>query len=147
VIDVRVTGGKNGVKAFVSDYGVVAVGPLEFDNTIFQALDAADTAFNFYEGRAGENFIVSGLRLKATRSVDNATDATIIIYEASSASSTVVDKIIYQEGLVRGESASFLPVNILVTEGKYVNAKTDDATVNINIVGYYVDSLTKIGLG
>lgn len=88
-----------------------------------------------------QQFVITGLRFKADRDVSTTVDATVIIYEASSASTTTVDKIIHQELVIRGESVSLFPLNLLVSEGKFVNAKTDDDDIPMTIFGYYIPKL------
>ncbi len=47
---------------------------------------------------------------------------------------------LHQEAMVRGEDMT-LPMNVLVTAGKFVNAKTTDDDVHMTIIGYFVRAL------
>jgi hypothetical protein len=118
----------------------LAVGPLDYDQTKFRELNATGTAFNFYEPSPNHQFVITGMRIKANRSVSATVDAEIIIYEASSVDSIVVDKTLHEEALIRGEGANLFPVRILVAEGQCVNAKTSDASVFITILGFFIDA-------
>lgn len=126
----------------VSDIGQLIVAPFAHDETKFVELAEDDIAYNFYGPKAGFEFVITGMRIKANRQVSNTVDATIIIYEASAAGTTVVDKILHEEAMIRGESATLLPMNILVNEGKYINAKTSDDDVFMTIMGYRIPRLS-----
>ncbi len=126
------------IAAKVTNIGQLVVAPFAYDEAKFQALNVADTAFSFFPPISNEQFVITGLRIKANRDVSNVTDASIIIYEAENDATTTVDRTLYEDALIRGEFADFVPINILVNKGKFVNAKTSEATIFINLVGYYI---------
>ena len=127
--------------AKISRSGEVATGPLAYDDTTFKELGAINTGVNFYTPKPNQQFVITGMRIKANRSVSNTTDAEIIIYEASTSDTTTVDKTLHEEALIRGEGADLFPLHILVNEGKFINAKTDDASVFVTILGYYIEAI------
>ena len=129
-------------RACVTSIGQLITAPFAYDLTEFREMSLADTAFSFYLPKAGEQFVITGIRIKAGRFVSNTIDATIIIYEAPSSVSLTEDRILFEEALIRGEDVTFLPTNILVNEGKFINAKADDTTIFINITGYFIPRLT-----
>lgn len=131
-------GGKN-YHARVSSSGELAVGPVAYDLAVFNRLNAADTAFNFYEPLPGKQLVITGMRVKANRDVSNVTDATVIIHEADSPASTTVDRILHQDALIRGEGADLIPLNILVNEGAFVNAKTSEPSIFITIWAHFIE--------
>jgi hypothetical protein len=135
---VRIKGGSAGTEARVTRLGQLVTAPLAYDETVFKELAEPDTAYNFYEPKSGRQFVITGIRAKADRQVSNTDDADVVIYEASSNSTTTVDKVLHQEAMVRGESITLIPMNVLVTAGKFVNAKTTDDDVHMTIMGYYV---------
>ncbi len=139
---VRIKYGSTGTEAKVTPLGQLVVAALAYDDTAFKELAEPDTAYNFYKSRSGRQFVITGIRAKADRQVSTTVDADVVIYEATSESTTVVDKVLHQEALVRGESITLLPMNVLVTAGKYVNAKTTDDDIHMTIMGYYVPELT-----
>ena len=79
--------------------------------------------------------------MKADRNVSNTVDAIVEIYAASSNNTLTVDKTLHQESLSRGESSTFVPLNLIVAEGKFINGKTSDTNVPMTIMGYYVDAV------
>jgi hypothetical protein len=132
-----VDGHGSGYRAQVTSNGQLVVGPLAFDSTKYLELGTADTAYNFYGAEPGKQFVITGIRAKADKQVSSSVDATVIIYEASSSTSTTVDKVLHQEAMTQGDTVT-MRTNILVNEGKYVNAKTTDDDIHMTIFGYYV---------
>lgn len=139
-VGIRDAGG-GGSAARVSPVGQLVVGPYAFDKSVFLELDATGTAFNFYAPVASAQFVVTGLRIKANRDVSATTDAEVVVYEALSATETTVAEIVHEEALIRGESATLLPLNRLVSPGRWINAKTTDASIFVTVFGYYVPVL------
>ncbi len=137
MIKVRIADGTSGRVAKVTKAGGLAQTPPAFDLTKFQELSIADTAFNFYSPRPQQKFVITGMRIKANRAVSNTVDATIIVYEAEQVDTTTVGKVLHEEALIRGEGATLLPINLEVAKGKWINAKTDDASVFITILGFF----------
>lgn len=131
-------GGGSGKRARVSSSGQVATAPFAFDLTEFRELNATNTAFNFYPPVAGNQFVITVMRIKAARSVSNTVDARIIIYESNTETGTAAHRILHEEALIRGENATLNPTNILCSRGAWISARTNDATVFITIMGYYV---------
>jgi hypothetical protein len=133
-------GGGGKAKACVTTNGQLVTSPISYDDTKYVELDVINTAYNFYEAKPGKRFVITFIRAKADRGVSSTADADVIIYEGSSSSTTTVDKTLHQEAMVRGEFVT-MNVNILVTEGKYVNAKTTDDDIHMTIMGYFLDAL------
>lgn len=136
--------GRDGGNTFarVTSIGQLNTAPYAYDLTVFMELAEPDTAYNFYVPKVGKQFIVTGLRAKADRDVSTTVDATVVVYEGATADTTTADKVLYQEAMVRGESVTLLPLNILVNVGKYVNAKTTDDDIHMTIMGYYIPQLS-----
>jgi len=104
------------------------------NRSIFQTMTAINTAVNFFGPIAGQQFVITSIVL------DGPNAATVSIYEAASTSTITIDKLTFKINF-RGASnqvinlpfGGFLPVS----EGEYLNAFTDTATVNMSIIGYY----------
>lgn len=141
-LPVSIVGTLTRFAAKVSSIGQLIVAPIAYDETQYMELAADNTAYNFYEPRVGKQFVISGIRARADRDVSTTVDAVVIIYEATAIDTTTVEKTLHQENLVRSESILLLPTNILVNEGKYINAKTTDDDIHMTIFGYYIDKLT-----
>lgn len=142
MLKVQIVGGGRGNVANVTSAGELAIAPLDYDETKFVELAVDDTAYNFYAPKPNMQFIITGIRAKADRQVDNVTDATVIVYEAESVDTTTVSKTLHQEAMIRGESFTLLPLHIKVNPGKWINAKTTDDDIHMTIMGYYIPELT-----
>ncbi len=138
IIDGR---GGTGDHAKVSSIGQLITAPFAYSLSQFNELAEDNTAYNFYPPIAGKQFVITGIRARADRDVSTTVDAIVIVYEASSLTSTTVDKTLHQEALVRGEAVPLLPLNSLVNPGKFINAKTTDDDIHMTIWGYYIPVL------
>ena len=94
-------GNGRGTKGSVTSIGEIVVGVFSHDLTMFVKLEVDDTAYNFYVPRDGEQFVITGMRIKASRSVSNTVDAEIIIYEAEGPTDLTVIKILHEEAMIR----------------------------------------------
>jgi hypothetical protein len=141
VIAVLRDGGGNKNKAKVTSNGQLVTSPISYDETIYKELDTINTAYNFYKASSGKQFVITLIRAKADRQVSSTVDADVIIYEATSETTTTVSKVIHQEAMVRGESLT-INTNIIVNEGVFVNAKTTDDDIHMTIMGYFIDKIS-----
>lgn len=136
---VRIKGGVTGTEVRVTTLGQLVTAPLRYNETKFLELAEPNVAYNFYESRSGQQFVIMGIRAKADRQVSNTDDADVVVYEAAAKDTTTVDKVLWQEAMIRGEDVTLSLINILVAPGKYVNAKTTDDDIHMTIMGYYVE--------
>lgn len=124
-------------KVKVTKQGQLVVGELFFNDVSSQTLDVINTAYNFAVGKSGQNFIVTGVLIYANKNV-GVGDATLDIYEAADATSTTIDKTILTLEVPQKVYVPFLDnLNLKITEGKFLNAKTDDDDIFLTIFGYY----------
>jgi hypothetical protein len=141
MVKVSIESGSNGRVATVTPDGALAVGPVSFNLVKFNALDVINIAYNFYGPLPGKQFVVTAIFAYGDKQVAQATNATVEVYEAVSTTSAVVDKIIMQFEIGQNEFHPFTSLNLLVSAGVFINAKTDDEDVHMNILGYYVEAL------
>jgi len=115
---------------------VVTTDPL--DDSIFQELDIPDiVAYNFFEPKAGYNFVVTGIHAFADKDVSNSTNATVFIYEAPAIDSTTVDRVILRFEMPRDSTVELSRLKLFVNSGKWVNGKTNDDDIHVNLFGHY----------
>lgn len=107
----------------------------------FMELNAINTAFNFYPPIANQQFVITGLTAKAGQAVSTSMNAIVVVYESTSATSTTGTKVLFQTGMIRNDQVELVPLKMLITEGRFINAKTSDAVVFMNIMGYYIPKL------
>ncbi len=139
--EVRIIG-PNGKTARVDDLGALVVGPGYFDETTFIELATANQAYNFYEPKVRQKFIVTGMILKADKQVSATVDAEVVIYEASAPDTLTADKVVIQVAMVEGDLLPLFPLNVEIAQGKYLNAKTSDDDIYMTIIGHYVPTET-----
>ncbi len=114
---------------------LIVVGSTEDNKSKFQSLNVANTAFNFFTPKPGFNFMITSVLTSTPGG-----GATVDIYEATSSTSTTISKQILRLNLIE---ETFIPINfsfggfLPITEGFYLNAKTNTATANITIIGFY----------
>ena len=141
IIDGRGTKGKS----CITSIGQLVTGPIKYDETKFIELAEDDTAYNFYLPRAGEQFVITGFIATADQQVASNADANVVIYEATSPTSTTEAKNLIQFAITQKTNITATPLNILVNSGVYLNAKTDDDDIHMTIMGYYIPILTQGG--
>ncbi len=137
MIDVSLKDGLgNSIK--ISPQGEILTRQLKFGEGSFQALDTINTAFNFFKAVSKQKFIITGILVNTNKDI-GVDGSTIDIYEASSVSSTTIDKQLFKIIILKNDTLPIPSIFIAVNEGKFLNGKTDDATVNITIGGYFID--------
>lgn len=134
-------GGGTNNRTRVTTIGQLVTAPYAYDQTQYVELAEADTAYNFYGPRNGEQFVITGFIAKADKQVSTTADADVVIYEATASDTTTVSKVLFQTVMVEGDLLAAIPLNIVVTTGVYVNAKTTDDDIHITIMGYYIPKL------
>jgi hypothetical protein len=136
----RIVDPTSGREAKVTAQGQLVTAPLDYSDSVYNLLDVGATAYNFFGPRDGSFFVVTGIVYRANRNVSTVTDAELVIYEASSATSTTELDVIHEDALIRGESLALLGLNRKVAEGRWVNAKTSDDDIACTIFGYYAET-------
>ena len=129
------------IRACVNHLGALIVAPSSYDESKFNELAEDDTAYNFFLPKAGEQFVITGFIATADQQVASNADANVVIYEATSPTSTTEVKNLIQFAITQKTSVTAFPLNILVNEGVYLNAKTDDDDIHMTITGYYIPKI------
>ncbi len=141
MIPVSVIDGKTSVPVKVTASGELVVGPLHYDETEFNELAEPDTAYNFYQPKSGQQFVITGMLAFGDKQINGVTNATVVVYEATNTDVTTVQKVLLQFEMGQNQSIPMAGLRILVAAGAYVNAKTDDDDVHMTLLGYYIEEL------
>ena len=131
--------GRNGQQVSVNDAGELLISNGPFDLAVFNELDIANQAYNFYGPKGQQQFVMTGFLMYGDKQVSGATNATVIIYEASAPDSVTVDKVLIQVEVGQNQAVPFPSIRVLANRGVYINAKTDDDDIHMTILGHYVD--------
>lgn len=130
-------GSGNGYLAKVNKYGLLATGPLGFSQAYSVTASVINTAYNFVPPEAGKQFVITSILLYANKNV-GANDATVVLYEADGVDSTTVTKEVLTTEMLKQTNRDLTNLNLIVSEGKWLNIKTDDNTIFSTVLGYYV---------
>ena len=132
-------GGGNGHEVKVTSRGELIVNRLDYSTAYNTTADVINTAYNLVTPISGSRFIITGIFLYANKNV-GVNDATVVLYEADSATTTTVSSTIFTAEMVKQTARDFTGLNIIINEGKWLNIKTDDDDIFATILGYYVDA-------
>ena len=110
-----------------------------YDSTFNAAMTSINTAYNLVTPKSGFQFIVTGIVLNADKNVSATDGAIAVLYEATSDTTTTASKTLLTLNIGKNTTVPLTGILIQTTKGVYVNAKTDDATVNITLLGYYLE--------
>ena len=123
-------------RANVTPLGQLVTAPFSYDEVMADTLDSNGVAFNFFKPKTRKRFVVTVILLTAD---SNVTGSSIIdVYESSAIDDTTIDKSILHIDLLKNDYRDMIGLNLLISEGKFLNAKCDDNDVSITIMGYYV---------
>ena len=140
MIDAAITDGKGrGNTACVTSRNQLVVAPLDFSDAYDHEVDTINTAFSFVPPRPDMRFVVTDILLYANKGV-GASDASVVIYEADSAISATVLKSIMSLEMLKQTSRDITGLNLIISEGVWLNIKTDDNTIFSTVMGYYVSA-------
>ena len=131
--------GPGGKSVQVSRNGEIVVSVLEHNLAQFNELGTADAGVTFYKPRAGEQFIITNVFAFADKQVSSSTNATVEVFEALAEDSAVVDNTLLKFEIGQNQFQPYGDINLLVNPDVFINAKTDDDDVHMNILGYYIN--------
>ena len=132
-------GGETSNRVKVTKQNQLVVGSLEFSVPVQQDLNIIDTAFNFFEPQTGKTLIITDIVINATKSI-SVNGSTVEIFEANAADSTTATVDTFKFDIARQQVIVMTGLNLMGTEGRFLNAKCDSVTVLVTIAGYFAPS-------
>lgn len=133
-VQVRLVG-PNGKEVVVTDSGELAVAPLEHSEPVYNLLDVADTAYNFFRPRPGFHVVITDITLSGNRNVT--TQTLTEVYESTASDSIVVARSLFKDDIGKLARVILNGLHWEVSPGVFLNAKCDDDDVHATIAGYY----------
>ena len=133
-IPVRLFGGPNEV--FVTQIGQLTTAPFAYDLVVSKTITVANTAVNFYKPIVGKQFVVTGILLTADKQITQ--DVLVDVYGATSTTSLTISAGFLHVEMLKNSSRDVVGLNVLATEGIFINAKADDNDIFVTIMGYYI---------
>lgn len=137
----HIVGRGNKHVAGVSNNGQLVTAPFAYDEAKFVELAEPNTGYNFQEPRDGYQFVLTGFYAKADKQVSTTTEALFVIYEADEPDTTTATKTVFSTVLLQYDQLNMSPINLLITEGKFLNAKTSDDDIHLTIFGYFIPTV------
>lgn len=125
--------------AKVTSRGQLVVAPLDYSLSYNATAGTANVAANLVTPNTNKRFVVTSIHLYANKNV-GANDATVVLFEASSDTTATADKVVFQVEMPKNTARDLTGLNLIITQGKWLNIKTDDDDVFATILGYYVDA-------
>lgn len=135
---VNIQDSHTGNTARVSRFGQLITAPLAYSEPVQQNLNIIDTAFNFLEPETGKSIVITDIIVSADKSVSVTDPAEIEIYESDEIDSLNIVQGIVSPRLLRGGDFNVTGLNLLVPEGRWVNATTSDNNILITIMFYRI---------
>jgi hypothetical protein len=147
-IDVRITNGLgSGSIGHVTHRGELVTNRADYSVPYTAEATVINTGYNYSSlsgscicPLAGKQFVITEILISADRNVGGTSGALINIYEADSDTSTVPTKNIVKDIEIVKNERLFMNLNMIITQGKWVNIKTDDNNIRSTIWGYYVNA-------
>ncbi len=125
--------------AMVTRQGQVITAPIAYSGAYNAEANLDDTAFNLVVPIAGKRFVLTDILLYANKGV-GVNDATVQLYEATAPDTTTVYRAILTFEMVKQTARDFTGLNLICSEGRWINIKTDDNTIFATVTGYYIDA-------
>ncbi len=124
--------------AKVTEFGQLVVAPIAYSDPVARNMNVAGVAFNFAGPTQDQQIVITDILVSADRNVSNTTPANIEIYEADAIDSIIPADAIMSPQLIRASNLPMTGLNLIVQDGKCLNAKTDDANILLTIMFYKV---------
>ena len=132
-------GGGQGHSVRVTSYGQLVTAPVAYSQASSQKLEVDDTAYNLASPEASNLIVITDILLYANKSVSATTEAIVTIYESSVGPSEAdVTTTLLQTEMLKQSSRDITGLNLVTTEGTWINAKTSDDDVFVTIMFYYL---------
>lgn len=122
----------------VTRFGQLVTAPLAYSEPVLVEMSSVGQVYNLAEPIAGESIVITDIIVSANKQVSNTTPADVRLYESDGIDSTTVIKGIVAPQLTGSSNVDYIGLNMLVPEGRWINATTDDATILLTIMYYRV---------
>lgn len=129
---------RDGVAARVTRYGQLVVSPLDYSTPVTVEMTTINTAYNMLVPETGKNIVITDVLVSADKNVSPTAPAEIEIYEADAVDSLTPAPSLVRPRLISAGNLPLIGLNVLVPEGKWLNAKTNDGTVLVTVMYYRV---------
>jgi len=122
-------------KAAVTEFGQLIVAPIDYSSPITAEMSLVNTPYLLVSPVEGKGIVFTTLILTANRQV-GVNDATVTIYTAETEDGAIPANPEVQLEMIKSSTLPLTGLNLLIPEGRFVLAQTDDATVFVTL-GFY----------
>lgn len=130
-----ITDPMTGKAAMVSKFGQLITSPIDYSTPFTAAMSSSNTPYLLVSPIGGKSIVITTLILTANKSV-GANDATVSIYTTDTIDGALTSTPEVQLEMIKKSSLPLTGLNLIIPEGKFLFAQTDDNTVYATI-GYY----------
>ena len=130
--------GDDGTVVKVSTSGELSVAPVSPNISQHWSMTTVDTAYTFAPPISGKEMRLQNILIYGNKNV-GASDATVVIYTSHTATGTTPLETILELELPKYAKRDLIGLNLQLSEGVFLNAKTDDNTIFLTMMGYYLD--------
>lgn len=125
--------------AAVTKYGQLVTSTIEYSKSSSKLLDTANTVYNLIYPRTNNLIVITDIMLYANKNVSTTVEAAVDIYESNVGPLEIlVDSYIITTPMARQSSRDLIGLNIVTSEGSWVNIKTSDDDIYCTIMYYYL---------
>ena len=123
--------------ARVSDFGALAVAPIQYSTVFSVKMDVINTAYTLVEPKGKHSIIITDIVLTGSRNI-GVNNSTVEIYSNVIENTTDSTAGVFQSEVPKNESLVLNGLNFIIPAGKFLLSKMDDADVFVALGYYYV---------
>jgi hypothetical protein len=125
------------MKARVSEFGALAVAPLEYSTVYSVKMNATNTAYTLIEPVGNHAIIITDIVMTGSKNV-GVSNSLVEIYSAEVSGSLDASAGVFTSEIAKNASQVLNGLNFIIPKGRFLLSKIDDADVYIAIGYYYV---------
>ena len=135
---VNIIGDASSIRVKVTKFGQLVTAPIQYSRPSAKELTDIGVPVNFIEPEAGSSIVITDILVFADKSVSQTEPADVDIYESDGIDSLEIIEDIVRPQVIRSGDVTLTGLNLLVPEGRWVNAVTTDANIRLTIMFYRV---------
>ena len=128
---------KTKMVARVSEFGALAVAPLQYSTVFSVKMDATGTAFTLVEPVGNHAIIITDIVMTGSKNV-GVNNSLVEIYSNETDGSLDASAGVFTSEVAKNASQVLNGLNFIIPKGRFLLSKIDDADVYIAIGYYYV---------
>ena len=123
---------QSGSVAKVTEFGQLVTAPIDYSVPVVDTLAADNTPVNFIEPQGGKKIVITDIILTANRDV-GVNGALVQVYCATAPDSSAITVGLLDIDMLKNTGRDLIGVNFIIDEGFWVNAISDDSSIQITL--------------